>query len=81
MSMLTTIDNPFDPFIQWEEWLAFDTRAGYNTPAFLARVTLSSTEMTDEEQELAIEEAIDEIVHYNVLGLYRKVEKKKDPGS
>lgn len=72
-SMLTTIDNPFNPFTQFDDWFAFDTRAGYNTSAFLARIVITSDELSEEDQSVAIELAIDEIVKNNVLGLYRKV--------
>jgi len=72
--MLTTVDNPYDPFTDFDEWYAFDERAGYHTTAFLARVTKSSSELSDADQSLAIELAIDEIVRENVLGIYRKVE-------
>lgn len=71
--MLTTVDNPFDPFTQFDEWYAFDVRHGYNTSSFLARVVKSSDELSEPDQSLAIEQAIDEIVRENVLGLYRKV--------
>ena len=29
--MLTTIDNPFNPFTNFDDWYAFDTSKGYNT--------------------------------------------------
>lgn len=73
--MLTTTDNPFDPFTQFDEWFAFDTGAGYNTLPFLARVTVTSHELSEADQLVAIEQAIDEIVKENILGLYRKVPK------
>lgn len=75
-SMLTTSDNPFDPFDQFDEWLSYDTRAGYNTTAYLARVVTTSDTLSDADQSLAIEQAIDEIVELNVLGIYKKVEKE-----
>ena len=31
MSMLTTVDNPYDPYTQYDEWLSYDEQAGYNT--------------------------------------------------
>jgi hypothetical protein len=71
--MLTTVDNPFDPFTQWDEWFAWDQNAGYHTPGFLARVARPSTELSEADQHLAVQQAIDEIVKENVLGLYRKV--------
>ncbi len=72
-SMLTTVDNPFNPFTQWDEWFAFDESMGYKTTAFLARVVNTSDQISDADQEAAIQDAIDEIARENVLGLYRKV--------
>ena len=71
--MLTTVDNPYDPFTQYDEWYNFDTRAGYNSAQFLARVVRTSDELSEADQSLAIEQGIDEIVRENVLGIYRKV--------
>lgn len=74
--LLTTDDNPFDPFTQWDEWFAFDAAAGYHTPAYLARVVATSDELSDAAQARAIDDAIDEIVRENVLGIYKKVSQK-----
>lgn len=71
--MLTTIDNPFDPFTQFDEWKAFDEEKGYFSCAYLARIVKTSDELSEEDEALAIEQAIDEIVRLNVLGIYRKV--------
>jgi len=75
-SMLTTIDNPHDPFTEFDAWLSFDTNAGYHTAGFLARIAVVSDELSEEDQALAIEEAIDEIIKENVNGKYRKVQKE-----
>ena len=77
-TMLTTIDNPFDPFTQFDEWLAFDEDNGYYTCAYLARVTITSDELSEADEELAIEDAIDEIIKYNFLGLYKKAIKVEE---
>lgn len=74
-SMLTTTDNPFNPFTQWDEWLAFDTRMGYGTLNYLARVTTTSDSLSPADQAQAIELAIDEIVEMNILGIYEKVNR------
>lgn len=75
-SRLTTVDNPYDPFTQYDDWFAFDARMGYHSPSFLARIVQTSTELSDADQELAETQAIDEIVLENVLGLYRKVTRE-----
>lgn len=73
--MLTTVDNPFDPFEQFDEWFAWDEQMGYHTCSFLARIAITSNELSEEDESVAIESAIDEIVRENILGLYRKVTK------
>lgn len=75
-SMLTTIDNPYDPFTQFDDWFAFDEQKGYHTCAYLARIANTSDELSDEENDAEIEKAIDSIVKLNVLGIYRKVHKE-----
>ena len=74
--MLTTSDNPFNPYTQWDEWYAYDTGAGYHTSAYLARVVRSSDELSESDQSLAIKEAIDDILEYNVTGNYIKAYEK-----
>ena len=78
--MLTTSDNPFNPYTHWDEWYAFDVAAGYHTSAYLARIVRSSDELSESDQSLAIKEAIDEILEYNLTGNYIKV-YEKDPVS
>lgn len=73
--MLTTTDNPYDPFDQWEEWYAWDLHAGYHTPGLLDRVAKVSNELSELDQHLAVQEAIDEIVRENVSGVYQKVKR------
>ena len=75
-TMLTTIDNPFNPFTQWEDWYAFDEGKGYHTCGYLARIAKSSDELSQVDEELAIQLAIDEIIELNVLGIYKKVTKE-----
>ena len=73
-TMLSTIDNPYNPFTQYDQWFEFDAHAKYHTPSFLARVAVSSNELSEQDQEQAILDAINEIVKENVLGIYIKVE-------
>ena len=73
--MLTTIDNPFNPFIDFDDWLQFDEDKGYFTNQFLARVVTSSSELGYTQQENLIAAAIEEIVEENVNGMYRVVDR------
>jgi hypothetical protein len=80
-AMLTTTDNPYDPFTQFVEWQGFDEEQGYNTCAYLARVTPFSSDLSEQEQATAMDTAIDEIVALNVLGIYKKVLKAPEKAS
>ena len=73
---LTTIDNPFDPFDQFDSWLTFDLDMGYNTCAYLARVARTSDSLSDSENEREINRAIDEILKYDFMNLYKRVSRK-----
>ena len=74
--MLTTLDNPYDPFTQFDDWYRYDEDNGYNTCEYLARICETSDELSESDQNLAIEQAIDEIVEFNVTGNYKKVVKE-----
>lgn len=71
--MLTTADNPWNPSTQFKEWYAFDVAHGYNTCSYLARIANTSEELTDEENEILIDNAIDEILELNLTGNYKRV--------
>lgn len=72
--LLTTIDNPFDPLSQWNEWRRFDEDHGYYTSEYLARIAKVSDELSDADYLNAVEEAVDSICKLNVLGIYKKIE-------
>ena len=73
---ITTIDNPYDPFTQYSDWLMFDITHGYNTNSYLARVALTSDQFSDEENNEEVERAIDEIIKNDFIGIYKKVINK-----
>lgn len=73
--MLTTFDNPFDPFEQFVSWFLFDTEKGYNTCSYVGRIANISDDMTDQEKAIENERAIDEIIKYDFMNRYKKVIK------
>ena len=75
--MLTTIDNPFDPFEQFTSWFLFDVEKGYNTCSRLARIANISDELSEKEVDEEIERAIDEIIKYDFMNIYKKVKREK----
>ena len=76
--MLTTIDNPFDPFEQFTSWLMFDVEKGYNSCSYLARIVNLSDDMTQKEMDEEIDRAIDEIITLNPLGIYIKATRQTE---
>ena len=76
--MLTTIDNPFDPFEQFTSWLMFDIEKGYNSCSYLARIVNLSDDMTQKEMDEEIDRAIDEIITINPLGIYIKATRQTE---
>lgn len=75
-TMLTTSDNPYDPFDQFDQWHAYDMSKGHHTAEFLARLTVTSSELSEVDYWLAIEQQIDEIIRNNVTGMFRKVTRE-----
>lgn len=74
--MLTTVDNPYDPFTQYEDWSAFDHDKGYNTAEYLGRLTKTSDELSDLDNKIEIDKAINDVIELNLLGIYRKYTKE-----
>lgn len=60
--MLTTIDNPNNPFTEFNKWLQEDLSKGYNTLGLLADKAFTSNDLSDEDNIRITNEAIDEIV-------------------
>ena len=71
--MLTTIDNPFNPFEDYSSWLMFDKEKGYDSAERLMRIANIFDDMTQKEVNEEIERAIDEIIANDILGIYTKV--------
>lgn len=47
---ITTIDNPYDPFRQWEHWYNFDMAMGYDTCGNIARLAMYTENLTPAEE-------------------------------
>ncbi len=76
--MLTTFDNPYSPFEQFNEWFMFDMDKGYCTCAYLDIIARTSDLMSEEENDREIERAIDEIIKYDFMNIYKKVLEESD---
>lgn len=76
--MLTTLDNPFDPFDEFTSWFDFDIEKGHNTCGRLARIVEINPEMTQKEIDEERERAIDFIIKYDLEDKYIKVHEKQN---
>ncbi len=71
-SFITTKDNPFDYFKQFDLWLSFDDAAGYHTLEKVARTIRTASTLSEKDQEQAIEDCFDQIIKWHG-DLYHKV--------
>lgn len=74
--MLTTNDNPFNPFEDFDPWFRFDTEKGYNSCSRLMRIAKVEDFYSEEETEAEIERAIDIIIEQDFLDIFKKVKKE-----
>lgn len=83
--MLTTVDNPYSPYTQFDFWYAFDTskriipQVDKEVPvstdccAYLARIAITSDDnMTEEENRRERHQAIEEIIRLDPWHVYAK---------
>ena len=70
---LTTIDNPYDRNEDFKNWFFWDVQHGWNTVDLEIREAHWTNNMTPDEEDEAIEAAIDRIMENDVLSLYRRI--------
>ena len=73
VSMLTTVDNPFDPFEDYDNWYRYDVDHGYDTCSYLARSVYDAPLLSDVERIQTVNQTIDDIVRLNATGYWKKV--------
>ena len=75
-SMLSTKDNPFNPFEDFNNWYNFDSDKGYNSCGILARIVGDTEELAPNEEAFATEFAIDSFIESDPTHMYIKVQKE-----
>ena len=68
MVRVTTADNPFNPFTEWDEWYFYDLSKGYSTCERLDRLSNTSSQLSDELNNEELEQAIDQLVEIGAVG-------------
>lgn len=66
---VTTNDNPFDYFDDFDNWLLYDIEKGYHTLEVMSRLTYTSTELSDAVYEAEIERVVNDMVYHDVINL------------
>lgn len=75
---LTTIDNPWSYFDNFEDWLAFDLANNYDCCGITARIANVTDDMSSVEARGETERAIKEFVAADPIALYSIEEKYID---
>lgn len=75
-TMLTTIDNPFNPFEQFVDWYMFDCQKGYNTYSRIARLMPDDDSLSSIEKDRIEDNIIDRMIQHDPLGIYTKVDEE-----
>lgn len=71
-AFITTHDNPFDYFKQFDEWLNYDRQMGYFTLELVGRLAKLAPELSEEEEKIELERVFDSIIEWNG-DFYKKV--------
>lgn len=74
--MLTTFDNPFNPFENFRDWFVFDIEKGYKCCEIVDRISNVTNEMSSTEKILAQNDAIERFIAVDPLNIYTKVSIK-----
>lgn len=76
--MISTTDNPFNPWTHYDQWFEWDTSRGYNTASYLATVVqlINANGRVSDDEALAL--AIDDILEFNITGNYLLVPEPKE---
>ena len=71
---ITTTDNPYNYFDEFDKWFSYDESQGYHTCSYIDNMTMSMfTESTDKEIHEELERAIDAIIRIDGSSLYKKI--------
>lgn len=80
-AMLTTTDNEWDPFDNFAEWYSRDLELARqqnrrSASGYLAIIAANSDDVSDNEFNQVMNDAIDEIVELDLSGTFKKVTRE-----
>lgn len=71
--MITTVDNPYNPFDDFASWYMFDVEKNYFTCSKLARIMKIKDGMSEVEVDNEIIRSINRLIEIDPLDIYIKV--------
>lgn len=72
--LLTTTDNPYNPFDDFKHWYLYDIQSGHNTCELVARLSFVSDEMSEKEIQNELIRVYDDIIkNVDFMGIYKKI--------
>ena len=74
--MLTTVDNPYNPYENFVRWFEFDELHGYHCCEKVGALAKIYEGMSSDEIAAATEKAIDTVIINDFTGIYRKVSER-----
>ena len=80
-AMLTTYDNEWDPFDHFAEWYSRDLELARqqnrrSCSGYLALIAANSDDVSENEFNQVINDAIDEIIELDLSGTFKKVTRE-----
>ena len=72
-SVVTTIDNPWNPFTQFREWFAWDNHHHYETCRWLDHYAFTSNDLSDEQIDDDVTNAQNKLLARNPYSLHVKI--------
>lgn len=83
-ALLTTVDNEWDPFDNFAEWYSRDLELAReqnrrSAAGYLAIIMANSDDVSDNEFNQVMNDAIDEIVELDLSGTFKKVTRNTKP--
>lgn len=79
---ITTEDNPFNPFTQWDDWYYYDLTQGYCTCERLARIANTPMQVPIEVFSSEVEYAMDQLMFegaFSRKGMFTNYKKVLNP--
>lgn len=73
--LITTKDNPFSPFTEFDNWYKFDIRNGYYTCEYLSNLCENEEQLTSIDEKNSINKAIETMIANDLFNIYKKVTK------